>query len=125
MLSPNGKAVDRTSATKMIGVATKRIIEWSKQEAELGKEAKKYKRAGQIRKIHPGRQASTDEVEEELCEYIDIQPKQHLGVGRREILNKLMELKPDALGGLPKGDNPEEVKSFDHRVNKWYSAFLA
>ena len=34
-----------------------------------------------------------------------------------------MELKLDALEGLPKGDNPKEVEKFDHRVNKWYSGF--
>ena len=83
----------------------------------------KSKRAGEIRKMHPGRKTSTAEVEEELCEYINIQRKQHLGVGRREVLNKLVELKPDALGGRPKADNPEEVEKIDYRVNKWYSGF--
>ena len=107
----------------MLDVDKKRIIDWSKKEAELDKEAKKSKRAGKIRKLHPGRKASITEVEEELCEYINIQRKQNLGMGKREVLNKLMEFKPDALGGLPKSDNPEEVEKNYHRVNKRYSGF--
>ena len=123
MLCPDGKAVRNTGAAKVLGADKKCIIEWSKLEVELDKGTKKSKRAEKIRKQKPGRKASTAEVEEELCEYINIQRKQHLGVGRHEVLNKLMKLKSDALGGLSKGDNPEEVENFDHRVNKCYSGF--
>ena len=73
--------------------------------------------------MHPSRKDSTAEMEEELCEYINIQRKQRLNVGRREMLNKLTELNPDALRGLTKGDNSEGVDKNDHRVNKWYSGF--
>ena len=124
MFCPDGMTVGNTGAAEVLGVDNKHIIiELSKQKAELDKEAKKSERAGQICKMHPGRKASTAEVEEKLSEYINIQRKQHLGVGRREVLSKIMELKPDALGGLPKGDNVEEVEKFDRRVNKRYSGF--
>ena len=38
-------------------------------------------------------------------------------------MNKLLELKPDALGGLPANAKPEETLAFKVKFNSWYQHF--
>ena len=38
-------------------------------------------------------------------------------------MNKLLEIKPDALGGLPANATPKEAEEFRARFNNWYQRF--
>ena len=38
-------------------------------------------------------------------------------------MNKLLEIKPDALGGLPAIATPKEAEEFRDRFNNWYQRF--
>ena len=38
-------------------------------------------------------------------------------------MNKLLEIKPDALGGLPANATPTEAEEFRARFNNWYQRF--
>lgn len=50
--------------------------------------------------LNAGAKASTANIDQALEDYINEQRKGHGGCGRNEVLNKLLKLKPDALGGL-------------------------
>ena len=67
--------------------------------------------------------ASTADNEEALDDYTNEQRKQHRGCGSKEIMNKLLELKPDALGGLPATARPEEALAFSDKFKCWYQRF--
>ena len=66
---------------------------------------------------------STADIEEALEDYINEQRKQHRGCGSKEIMNKLLKLKPDALGGLPATVRPEEALAFSDVFKCWYQRF--
>ena len=38
-------------------------------------------------------------------------------------MNNLLELKPDALGGLPAGAKPDEALAFRAKFKNWYKRF--
>ena len=56
-------------------------------------------------------------------DYVNDQRKQHCGCGSEEVMNKLLELKPDALGGLPAGAKPDEALAFRAKFKNWYKRF--
>ena len=57
------------------------------------------------------------DVDQALEDYINEQRKEHRGCGSAEVMNKLLEIKPDALGGLPANATPKEAKEFRARFN--------
>ena len=75
--------------------------------------------------MHPGVAPSTARVEEQLMDFINVQRKAHRGCGSREVMNKLLELKPDALGGLSATATPEEADGYRAKFNNWYRRFHA
>ena len=67
--------------------------------------------------------ASTADIEEALDGYINEQREQHRGCGSKETMNKLLKLKPDALGGLQATTRPEEALAFSDKLKWWYERF--
>ncbi|CAN0001693.1 unnamed protein product, partial [Pylaiella littoralis] len=63
------------------------------------------------------------DVDQALEDYINEQRKEHRGCGNAEVMNKLLELKPDALGGLPATATPQEAEEFRAKFNNWYRRF--
>ncbi|CAM9878076.1 unnamed protein product, partial [Pylaiella littoralis] len=63
------------------------------------------------------------DVDQALADYINDQRKQHCGCGNAEVMNKLLEMKPDALGGLPANATAEEGLAYKVKFNKWYQRF--
>ena len=51
------------------------------------------------------------------------QRKEHCGCGSAEVMNQLMEIKPDALGGLLANATPKEAEQFGARFDNWYQRF--
>ena len=67
--------------------------------------------------------ASTADIEEALDDSINEQRTQHRGCGSEKVMNKLLELKPDALGVLPATARPEEALAFSDKSKSWYQRF--
>ncbi|CAM9340623.1 unnamed protein product, partial [Pylaiella littoralis] len=63
------------------------------------------------------------DVDQALADYINDQRKQHCGYGNAEVMNKLLEMKPDALGGLPANATAEEGLAYKVKFNNWYQRF--
>ncbi|CAB1097748.1 unnamed protein product [Ectocarpus sp. CCAP 1310/34] len=104
-------------------VPRKRIIEWLKQEEQLREKVSANPKLSKAKQVHSGGKASTVDAEQALVDYINEQRKQHRGCGNREVMNKLLELKPDALGGMPANAKPEEALAFKVKFNSWYQRF--
>ncbi|CAM9804658.1 unnamed protein product, partial [Pylaiella littoralis] len=62
------------------------------------------------------------DVDQALADCINDQRKQHCGCGNAEVMNKLLEMKPDALGGLPANSTAEEGLAYKVKFN-WYQRF--
>ena len=62
--------------------------------------------------LNAGLQASTTDVEQALVDDINEQRKEHRGCGKNEVMKKVLELKPDALGGLSATATPDKVLNF-------------
>ena len=73
--------------------------------------------------LNAGKDASTADVDQALEDYTNEQRKQHHGCGSAEVMNKLLEIKADALGGLPANGTPKEAEEFRARFNNWYQRF--
>eukprot|EP00903_Cladosiphon_okamuranus_P019191 g17651.t1 len=95
----DGQRVGNNGAAKVLGVPQKRIIDWLKQEEQL-------------REVIANPKLSKAK-----------QSKQHRGCGNQEVMRKLLELKPDALGGMPTNAKPEEALAFKVSFNSWYQRF--
>ncbi|CAB1097747.1 unnamed protein product [Ectocarpus sp. CCAP 1310/34] len=104
-------------------VPRKRIIEWLKQEEQLREKVSANPKLSKAKQVHSGGKASTVDAEQALVDYINEQRKQHRGCGNREVMNKVLELKPDALGGMPANAKPEEALAFKVKFNSWYQRF--
>ncbi|CAB1102423.1 unnamed protein product [Ectocarpus sp. CCAP 1310/34] len=100
-----------------------RIIEWLKQEEQLREKVSANPKLSKAKQVHSGGKASTVDADQALVEYINEQHKQHRGCGNREVMNKLLELKPDALGGMPANAKPEEALAFKVKFNSWCQRF--
>ena len=79
-------------------------------------------KVSRAKSINAGKEASTADIDQAL-EYINEQRKEHRGCGSAEVMNKLLEIKPDALGGLPAIATPKEAEEFRDRFNNWYQRF--
>ena len=80
-------------------------------------------KVSRAKSLNAGKDASTADVDQALEDCINEQRKEHRGCGSAEIMNKLLELKPDALGGLPANATPKEAEEFRARFNNWYQRF--
>ena len=67
--------------------------------------------------LNAGKEASTADVDQAVEDYINEQRKEHRGCGSAEVINKLMEIKPDALAGLPANATPKEEEEFNATFN--------
>ena len=119
----DGGRVGNNGAAKVLKVDRRRIIEWVEKEESLNAKVSANPKLSKAKQIHSGGKASTADVEQALVDYINEQRKQHRGCGHQEVMNKLLELKPDALGGLPANAKPEEALAFKVKFNSWYQRF--
>ena len=123
VLCADGNPVGNSGAAKIFGVDRKRIISWVKEEDNLKGLLEKNPKLSKAKSIHAGAAASTVDIDQALEDYINEQRKQHHGCGRREVMKKLLELKPDALGGVSATATRQEAEEFKSRFNNWYQRF--
>ena len=103
-------------AAKVLGVARKCIIMWLRDEEKLKSRINANPKRSKAKQFHARVTASTAD------HYIDEQRKQYRGCGSKEVMNKLLELKPDALGGLP-ATVWRETLAFSDKFKCWYQRF--
>eukprot|EP00904_Undaria_pinnatifida_P007305 jgi/Undpi1/3704/HiC_scaffold_16.g07074.m1 len=123
VLCADGNPVGNGGAAKVLGVAKKRVIEWVRQEEKLKVVVASAPKRSRAKSLNVGVAASTADVDQALEDYINDQRKQHRGCGSAEVMNKLLALKPDALGGLPAHPTPKEAEEFRAKFNNWYQRF--
>ena len=58
-------------------------------------------------------------------DFINEQNKAHRGSCSREVMNRLLELKPDALGCLSATTTPKEADGYRAKFKNWYRRFRA
>lgn len=119
----DGRPVGHIGAAKVLGVDKRRIIEWTKDETKLKAHVKNIKGADKHRSVNAGRTADTAEVEEKLRDWISFMREGHRGVVRRDVLIKVLQLKPNACGGLPSSSDSAAMQKFNRRFDKWYARF--
>ena len=86
-------------AARVLGVSKKRIIDWVKAEAKRKGLVGTTPKVSRAKSIIAGKEASTADVDQALEDYINEQRTEHRGCGSVKVMNKLLEIKPDALGG--------------------------
>ena len=119
----DNNSVGKTGARRVLGVDQKRIISWVQDEDKIKALVKlQPKRAG-AKSLNAGLQASITDAEQALVGYISEQREKHRGCGKTEVMKKVLELKPDALGDLSATTTPDEVLNFQDRFNSWYQRF--
>ena len=123
VLCADGQPVGNAGAANVLAVDRKRIIMWLRDEEKLKSKINANSKLSKAKQVHAGVTASTADIEEALGDYSDEQRKQHRGCGSKEVINKLLELKPDALGGLPATARPEEALAFSDKFKCWYQRF--
>ena len=101
----------------------KRIIMWFRDEEKLKSKINANPKLSKAKQVHAGVTASTADIDETLDDYINEQRKQHRGCGSKEVMDKLLELEPDALGGLPAIARAEEALAFSDKFKCWYQSF--
>ncbi|CAB1112951.1 unnamed protein product [Ectocarpus sp. CCAP 1310/34] len=118
----DGQPVGNNGAAKVL--QTTRIIEWLKQEEQLReKKVSANPKLSKAKQVHSGGKAWTVDAEQALVDYINDQRKQPRRCGNREVMDKLLEMKPDALGGMPANAKPEEALALKVKFNSWYQRF--
>eukprot|EP00903_Cladosiphon_okamuranus_P022567 g20762.t1 len=115
----DGQRVGNNGAAKVLGVPRKRIIDWLKQEEQLREKVSANPKLSKAKQVHGGGKASTVDAEQALVDSTNEQRKQHRGCGNQEVMNNLLELKTDALGGMPANAKPEEALAFKVKFNSW------
>ena len=112
---------------KVLGVDRKHIIMWLHDEGKLKSKINANINANpklsKAKQVHAGVTASTADIEEVLDDYINEQRKQHRGCVSKDVINKLLGLKPDALDGLPATARPEEALACSDKFKCWYQRF--
>ena len=103
--------VGNHGAARVLGVAKKRIIEWVNTEAKLKVLVGTTPKVSRAKSL-AGKEVWTADVDQALDDYINEQRKEHRGCGSAVVTNKLLEIKPDALGGLPANATPKEAEEF-------------
>ena len=115
--------MENAGGAKVLGADRKCIIMWLCDVEKLKSKINANPKLSKAKQVHAGVIASTADIEEALDDYNDEQRKQHRGCGSKEVMNKLLELKPDALGGLPATARPEEALAFRDKFKCWYQHF--
>lgn len=87
----------------------KRIFIGVQDEEKNGLYLKDQPKGKSIKSLNPGYAPSKGDIEQRLVDYIDGQRKGHRDCGSNEVMNKLLEFKPDALGALETTANPDEI----------------
>ena len=108
---------------KVLGVDRKHVIMWLHDEGKLKSKTNANLKLSKAKQVHAGVKASTADIKEALDDYISEKRKQLRGCVRKEVINKLLGLKPDALGGLPATARPEEALAFSDKFKCWYQRF--
>ena len=72
-----------------------------KAEAKLKGWVGTTPRVSRAKSLNAGKEASNADVDQALEDYINEQRNEHRGCGSAEVMNKLLEIKPDALGAYP------------------------
>ena len=122
-LCADGQSAENAGALTVLGVDRKRIIVWLHDEEKLNSKINANPKLSKDKQAHAGVTASTADIEEALDDYINEQHTQHRGCGSKEVMNKLLELKPIAPGGLPATARPEEALAFSDKFKCWYQRF--
>ena len=115
VLCADSRLVGDDGAAKVLGVDRKRIIMWLRDEEKLKSKINANPKLSKAEQVHTGVTASTADMEDALEDYINEQRKQHRGCGSKDVRNKLLELKPDALGGLSATARLEEALAFSDK----------
>ncbi|CAB1102966.1 unnamed protein product [Ectocarpus sp. CCAP 1310/34] len=123
VLCEDGQPVGNSGAAKVLAVDRRRIITWVGEEATMKNLVKEKPKLSKAKSIHAGVAPPTAEVEQDLEDYINEQRREHRGCGSMEVMNKLLELKPDALGGLTAAASAEETLAFRTKFKNWYHRF--
>ncbi|CAB1096246.1 unnamed protein product [Ectocarpus sp. CCAP 1310/34] len=123
VLCEDGQPVGNSGAANVLGVDRRRIITWVGEEATMKKLVKEKPKLSKAKSIHAGMAPMTAEVEQDLEDYINEQRREHRGCGSMEVMNKLLELKPDALGGLTAAASAEETLASRTKFKTWYHRF--
>ena len=110
-------------AVKGLGMDRKRIIAWLRDEEKLKSKINANPKLSKAKQVHAGVTTLTVDINEALDDYINEQRKQHRGCGSKEVINKLLEFKPDALDGLPATERPQEALAFSDTFKCWYQRF--
>ena len=123
VLCTDGKPVGNHGAAKVLGVDKKRIVTWVKEEEKIKGMIAIKPKLSSAKSLHAGVAASTADIDQALENYINGQRKQHHSCGYKQVMNKLLELKPHALGGLADTDTPDDEEEFRKKFNNWYRRF--
>ena len=123
VLGADSQPVGNAGAANVKGVDRKRIIMWLRDEEKLKSKINANPKLSKAKQIRAGVTALTAHIEEALEDYINERRKQHHGCGSKEIMNKLLELKHDALGGQPATARPEEALAFIDKLKCWFQRF--
>ena len=115
----DGQPVGSAGAAKVLEVNRRRIIMWLRDKEKLKSKINANPKLTKVKQVHAGMTASTADIEEALNDYIN----KHRGCGSNEVMNKLLELKPDTLGGLPATARPEEALASSDQFKCWYQRF--
>ena len=94
-----------------------------KAEAKLKGWVGTTPRVSRAKSLNAGKEASNADVDQALEDYINEQRNEHRGCGSAEVMNKLLEITPDALGGLPANATPKEAEEFRARSTTGTSVF--
>ena len=115
--------VGNSGASNVLKVDRARIVEWVRKAKQLSGKVSSNPKLAKAKHVNAGAKPSTANIEEALVDYVNDQRKQHCGCGREEVMKKLLELKPDARGGLPAGAKPDEALAFRAKFKNWYKCF--
>ena len=115
--------MENAGAANVLGVDRKRIIMCLRDEEKPKSKISTNLKLSKAKHVHTGVTASTADIEESLEHHIMEQRKQHRGCGSKKVMNKLLKLKSDALGGLPATARPEEALNFSDTFKYCYQRF--
>lgn len=123
VLCPDGKPVGNAGAAKVLGVDRRRIVAWVNEEENIKCKIKSKPSLSKAKSLHAGLRPSTADIDQELEDYINERRRNHRDCGSREVMHKLLELKPDVFGGLAATATRDEVTEFNGKFASWYTRF--
>ena len=125
VICEDGQEVGDSGAAKVLKIDRRRVVDRVGDEAKMRKAIERKPSSSKAKATHPGVAPSTASAEEQLTDFINEQRKAHRGCGSKEVMNKLLELKSDALGGLSATATPEEADGYRAKFDNWYRRFRA